>query len=73
MGLIWGIDAKLVGQNQSPYITHSTNYFDVPKNELSGGDTFILKIIEVYQLIFEEMDKNNFNYIFNNFLFYFIF
>ena len=56
-GLIQGINGEFIGPNQSFYATHSTNYFDVPKNELSGGDTYILKIIEVYQLIFEEIDK----------------
>ena len=57
LGLIWGVDGKFIGPNQSPHATHSTNYFDVPKNELSGGDTFVLKIMEVYQVIFEEIDK----------------
>ena len=56
-GLIWGINGEFIGQNQSFYITHSTNYFDLSKNQLSGGDTFILKIIEIYQLIYEEMNK----------------
>ena len=57
LGLIWNVDGKFIGPNQSSHATYSTNYFDVPKNELSGDNTFILKNMEVYQVIFEEIDK----------------
>ena len=55
LALIWDSDLGFIGPNQDNHTLYRTEYFDVPKGGLSGGEKFTLKNMEVYQVIFEDI------------------
>ena len=55
LALIWNSELGFIGPNQDNHTLYRTEYFDVPKGGLSGGEKFTLKNMEVYQIIFEEI------------------
>jgi len=55
LALIWHSDLGFIGPNQDNHTLERTEYFDVPKGGLSGGEKFTLKNMEVYQVIFEDI------------------
>ena len=55
LALIWNSDLGFIGPNQDNHTLYKTEYFDVPKGGLSGGEKFTLKNMEVYQVIFQNI------------------
>ena len=55
LSLIWGSGLGFIGSYQDNYTLNRTEYFDIPKGRLSGGEKFALKNMEVYQVIFENI------------------
>jgi hypothetical protein len=48
LGLIWNSDGEFIGGEH--FSMYNDTYYNVPSNELSGADKFILKKMEVYLL-----------------------
>jgi hypothetical protein len=48
LGLIWNSDCEFIGGEH--FSMYNDTYYNVPSNELSGADKFILKKMEVYLL-----------------------